>query len=99
MALHYVLEYEASPTTCSPAQLGAAMAAVPIQGDLPDVLGLSLVSDTTTPGQPTTRVVEYMSGAGPVPDDQIAPMLIDFMKSTLAQALSTTIVSLPVVVF
>lgn len=100
MASFYTFSYGALATNVAPAVLAAAMAAQPIPMDPLNVVGLSVVSDVTTTALPNvvTRTIQLQSSTGPLPDDQIAPMLIDYMGPQLEQALSTIVTSSPVVV-
>src|SRR5579885_1546371 len=98
MPHHYTLVYSAIATNVAATTLAAAMAAVPVPTDILTPLGLSVSSDTTsTSGDDVTRTVVLVSSMGPLPDEQITPALEQLMAPAIALALSTPVVSAPVV--
>jgi hypothetical protein len=105
MALHYTTTYTALATNVSTTQLAVALAAVPRDVDTETLLGLSLVSDTTTTSAPNIvqrRIVlsdaAIYPGAPIPPGAPMAEVLTDYYRGTFGQALSTPVTASAVIV-
>jgi hypothetical protein len=98
----YTLVYTGQTTTLSLAQFESAMAAVALDTTEADTMGLTPpFSDTVTPfgaAHAQRTIVYKSSGAGVVPDPQVAQVLSNVYTAQLSRALSVPIDAAPVVV-
>jgi hypothetical protein len=97
------LAYSAIARNRSPADLEAALLALPLDTDLTTLNGMTLSSDTASiAGNLVTRTIVYTtappSPAIPIPDANIGDMAIGWYTVAFAKALATPIVAaIPVV--
>lgn len=105
MANHYTTTYSAIAVNVSRAALATALAAVPRDTNTENLLGLTLVSDTTTTSSPNIvqRTIVLSDAAIPAdapipPGTPMAEVLTDYYTATFGQALSTPIVPSAVVI-
>lgn len=99
--VHVTLVYSAIARNRSAADLGAALAALPLDAAMATLAGLTLVSDTPGgSGNDVTRTIVYQTAASPplIPDADIGVMCLGWYTTSFAKALATPIVALPPVV-
>jgi hypothetical protein len=95
------LVYGAIARNRAPADLQAALLALPLDTALSDLAGLSLVSDTgAAVGNVVTRTIVYQTGAPPqlIPDDHIGETCTGWYAVEFSKALATPITAAPPVV-
>lgn len=101
MTVHVTLAYSAVARNRSPADLEAALLAVPLDTSTMALMGLTLDSDTgAASGNLVTRTIVYHAAASPplIPNANLAETLTNYYTVTFAKALATAIYPAPVVV-
>lgn len=103
MSHDYTTTYSAIATNASLSALSTALSAVPRDTDTEQLLGLTLVSDTTTTTAPNivqrTIVLSdaSMPADAPIPSGTpMAEVLTGYYTATFGQALTTPIIASPV---